>query len=599
MLPKRARLLEAYEGLLEECQLEVFLHHHPTSEHVFPSATPGEEEDDGQSESRSGSDREGSSTSQAQSEESDDHHVGWTEVELSHFFRSLARRSRLFPDLISQDLSFSKSTSQVAHLLSLLERQSNLHEEEIWCDPVYMQRVAPVKAERRSRRIARLQSAHEVSPQWLSFEEEMAAGLRQWQELDDAEEKGEACANAEQSGSSIEEGVLESGSVISWDIQVTNALLFLRHHPSTCPDTNPANFSYDVPLAASSGNETSSELDLFSFSALLGVQLLMNSYDDDGISITPPSQSYTTFALLHPVPETCYDLEEKKEVLAWRVLYRAVELGILAWVKVQDTEGKLPDGEIMRKPRPRLRSTQREGPKFNRFETGRLVWLDTVPGEGNAKACERMQQARTAAMCRLMNTLLWEDIRQIAMCQVGQERGAKVQEQSLRFASDSPSRAKKREGGDSFKGIDLSAYPPGKLRKTVRARIARRIERYGEAIALAMPIEAQKTGRKRKGEAQEAGGPRKRPLSGHLAVLERQQADEPGDEADDEEDEEDEDEEAAARATATAEPTRPLLKLRRFDQAGFSGEEVLGLLSTTALESLRLFNPRTLKRIAV
>ncbi|CAO1616139.1 unnamed protein product [Parajaminaea phylloscopi] len=94
----------------------------------------------------------------------------WSPAELSAFFPSLARHSRLRPDLISRDLQCSKTAPQVAHYLALLESAS-------------------LKADWRHQRgkfstqVLQSRPAREVPAKWIELEEKLATGFDDHVEL--------------------------------------------------------------------------------------------------------------------------------------------------------------------------------------------------------------------------------------------------------------------------------------------------------------------------------------------------------------------------------------------------------------------------------
>lgn len=139
----------------------------------------------------------------------------WTEAEQSAFFPSLARHSRLRPDLISDDLDGTKTAVQVSHYISLLKAASH----RLIQSDQYRQSGA--------RRIRALPSAKEVPAHWTALEEEAARQLTVQESLIRQSPVPEKVIqdSVQISGSS-------HGGPVPWDSQVLNALLFLRQQAS-------------------------------------------------------------------------------------------------------------------------------------------------------------------------------------------------------------------------------------------------------------------------------------------------------------------------------------------------------------------------------
>ncbi|UZJ53018.1 hypothetical protein CBS101457_002338 [Exobasidium rhododendri] len=656
----RARLAEAYEGLLEECRLELYLHRYPhialeaikeggTKEEArsLESETTNtniegeedevlddvvadmsseesdehdeEEDDDDEEEEEEGEEEE------EEEEEDDDDGYGygegrytasmdadepldaWTEAELAMLFPSLARRSRFFPDLISRDLNHSKSTSQVALYLSQLKAQSDLQEEDSLARSLRNQtHTSHPKAERASRRIARLSVAHEMSAEWLEFEETQAATLGRWEDLDDAEERREGSHFAS-AADELEIGAMirEQEGVVSWDSQVTNALLYLRHAPSTCPSSNDVNFFYEIPLAASSDLDS---VELFSFPVSSAVRLLTCNILHNEELGQSQTQSYSAFSAIHPTPDTHKGTDEQRRELAWRIVYRGVELGLCAWVELTERRGSLPRGKILNRIYPPIHSTHKN---LRHYEQGMLVWPDTMPhSEGSANARLNLEVARQLSRGRLLNTLLWKEVSSINTFQDrkrADQRSEKGKADQPASSSPRPSTSASNEGDDFFKGFDLSIYPDLPERKRAKIRIIRRIERYGEEIALSMPVDAQQKGRKRKVvevvEVLSSSSRKRRKL---------QESGDDGDEADNEDESgqeegdvaEEEEGDVSRRGGegiegAPLEANRTPVRLTRLEQIGIAGERLSSLLPVETRESLDLFNINTVNKMAL
>lgn len=636
--PRQARLAEAYEVLLEECRLDAFTHHHPTAWDLLEDekgSIAGGDVDQVEAEAEeSASESDGSSTSSSIASSSPDLSrsntpgleeesgptaqdwlVGWTEAELAVFFPSLARRSRWFPDLISQDLNYSKSPSQVAHLLSLLRRGSNLQEEE---NRAQIQKkegsLAASRLSRKSRRIGRLLCANEVSDEWLAFEEDMASQLQHWQDNDDAKdgcsdldtnvkhqsEQGDQDFQrvAEEEEATADQATKDE-SVVSWDDQVTNALLFLRHHHSTNADTNSADFLYSVPLSAWFGE---SELKLFSFSSAVAIQLLISRDYEAGLR----TSAYKSFSRLHSTPKTHMDNEDKGESLAWRILFRGVELGVLSWVKFTAKKDEiLPEGRLVSKVDRSLRSTQLDASTFKRAEGARLIWLDTLVGDRRGQAAlAKLQRARLTATRRLLNTLTWEEAQSLhaRLRQSEAQPAQPIVNGSSRLAAIK--KRKERENSSVDLGLDLSSYSYLE-RNRIRARLRSRIKRHGKGAALAMPLDPQHSGR-RKFEGEGNGNQaRKRSRLEVGAELQEDPAKELGEDEESEsressEEEEEDDTENDVEDEQLAERLPDYnVQPQRFEQIGVTLDFVISQLSETTQNTMKMFYISAIKSVAM
>ena len=518
MRQDEARLAEAYETLYDECRLQTYLDHHPSevdsNEEELDNAGQGndeEQEEEQQQEADgaiSATDAEDSEEEVAEgssrispsdngnddldkSEESKDlFEEGWTRSEVSTFFTSLGRRSRLFPDLISRDLKHSKSTSQVAHLLALLKQKACSGEESSKGLTLKGTTQASSKTLGKRRRIEKMKAAHEVSDDWLAFEEKMAGRLRVWQQAEDMEDFTTATPARD-----------SKDGCVTWDEQVLNVLLFLRHHPLISPDANAANTTCDVPLSVLSSQDAA-EQRIFSFAAKIVPSLL-------GLK----ERSYLMFAKVHPVPSTrrknstnTEAVKEDLESLAAKVLFRGAELGIIAWVEVDG----FGSGEEL--PQARLLKNSKSWPSS--LPEGRLVWLDTVINHRDSKAASVMlDHVREAAAHRILNNLRWSEARTLAEY-FGNAGSEEVNDETSTTTATNPIQSPSQllqdverltRAGSEYKGwvdgylaqanYSSLTYPE---RNRLRSRVHRRIQLFGIEKALAMPLEAQTAGRKRK-----------------------------------------------------------------------------------------------------
>jgi hypothetical protein len=621
--PRLERLAEAYELLWDECRLEAYLHRYPP---VVSASEEREAIPDTGDENESSTDSDLSSTPSVieetaskengttqgddveDSNSDEDWLASWTAAEMALFFPSLARRSRWFPDLIAQDLGFSKSPSQVDHLLTLLKRQSEQKKKSTQAK-LEQDAYAPSISDRRSRRIARLPGAHEVSKEWIDLEETLATRLRKWQDIEDVEcdapeEVGQseqpADIEAQQQRNEIDDEDKEKTDIciVRWDTQVTNALLFLRHSPECSPDTNAANFLYNVPLSAWSGE---SELELYCFSASLAVELFANK----GLTRRKALSAYKSFSRVHPTPNTQLRKQNKSKTktLAWRVLLRGVELGILAWVHLGGARAdSLPEGCLPESANRKIKSTQVKQAVFDRAEKHHLVWLDTIKGDSRSKAAaEVLQAARDSATQRLIKSLQWDEALAINQSLTSMNLGNAdpvVTAEGSQPPSASPMAVEKEKTTSvnySFDDVDLSSYSYAERNK-IRARFRARVARFGREAALAMPIEAQKVGRKRKGEELDSNATTAKKKARRENIQPQANVREDEGDADDEAGGDEEMEEVVASES----PNRLLLasvKLPRFEQIGVSLETVILLLSQPTRDALKLFNVKAMKQI--
>lgn len=512
MKTKNARLAEAYELLWEECQLEAYLRHHPTdedqvnadAEHSEDAHESGIRSEEDSNDEESDNDDEGSvpivdsselASSNACAHETrnepigeDQGEEGWTEAELSIFFTSLARRSGLFPDLISQDMDYVKSTSQIAQLLSRFKSESRRQDLQ---KSMNDEKSQATRVSRKIRAIKMMRGAHEVSDEWLAFEEQMAAKLSAWQVTEDAETDQAGHLGPEDGvGETSKEPANDDGQadVVDWDTQVLNTLLYLRHHPATSPDLNEANcFLSEGP--SSMQEEPKSQL--FYFHASI-VPSLFNSKDQ--------STSYRSFARCHPVPSIkSRNLERTKQqqqhfqqAMTTEILYRGVELGILARIGLSQSDDE---------SEARAKILDRGG------VGGNLIWLDTIPHQARrADAARQLRVAREAAAQRLMNTLRWKEARAVGILLRSEDR---KDEQSI----GRKSRAFSMDEKEQIQAyISQCEKPPSSYaeRNRLISRIKGRIKRYGIQAALEMPLEAQAVGRKRKSDEEDSSASSKK-----------------------------------------------------------------------------------------
>ncbi|CAO1634564.1 unnamed protein product [Sympodiomycopsis kandeliae] len=273
----------------------------------------------------------------------------WSAEDVTLFFRSLARRSRWRPDLISSDLGGRKSSVQVASYIDQLSQASGL---------------VPSLRDSGGHPAAR-----EVSEEWLDFEERYALKLQGAQD-----EKDKRLAHDTQEK---EPDAKDSSD----DQKVCNAVLFLQSHrgksdPSRCCQVSKAKDSAQM-----------ASLPTLTFSELSNVMQLNTSASSREREI--PRQTYQLFGSDHLLPdlhprkspgrpkkikrksranEDPRDADSAPIVGTLRILVRAVELGLLFPIQQIDhaTTGDgngesryilRQDGNIYR-GRKRIKSTQ-------------------------------------------------------------------------------------------------------------------------------------------------------------------------------------------------------------------------------------------------
>lgn len=377
----------------------------------------GEDDEDGSSDGK----HAGSHSYSRQSEPLETQH-GWSDTELDLFFTSLARHSRLRPDLIAADLSDHKTPSQVAHLIHRFEQEKGAAES----------RETLSKRKRRPQKRT-CPAAFEMSSSWIAYEERIATHLRVWQDAQDAE--------------AFDLGLDPARSNTDWDSQVCTILLFLRHTPVLNPDMHEPNVCLLLPSKV--------KLDVFAFSAEQAIEVLVGKRK----AITNRS-SLNIFAIDHPVPrlamrhgDSVYDL------LAWRVLYRSIELGLLACIEIK-AGARTQTAELV--SAQGMESTERMS-VFHRNPGQMLVWREVLPSNttqdqsnNDIQAATRIGATRSEATQRLVNTMKLRELKGVSGLFFSRMQGKENESNPSRAQFDEPA-AGNCDPADSTGGVQQPA----------------------------------------------------------------------------------------------------------------------------------------------
>lgn len=260
----------------------------------------------------------------------------WSEEEQHAFFCSLARRSRLRPDLISADLGARKTPAQVAHYLSQLHEEAK-HLTDAGTIPT------------RKRRIRYTPTAHEASEQWIAAEEMCAAQMQAEEQRPRDDPKAGLLSKKAPVPSRT------SVMPVSWDEQVLNATLFLRRFPNADHEAMQA----DLKLAPIYPRKIAAPIFRISqFIAIISIKRSDKRKKAQGAA----KEEFRQFAETHPVPSmdgkkaarrgapakkkrrlvgtsdedsdaaTSLDAARGSETVPYRIVLRALELGLLMLV---------------------------------------------------------------------------------------------------------------------------------------------------------------------------------------------------------------------------------------------------------------------------
>lgn len=405
----------------------------------------------------------------------------WSQSEIRLFFRGLVRHSRWRADVIAADfLRGTKSEAQVQQLLQLLRRQATRRmgaKHRPHADGRHMMRAMGTgglnEAARKRQRAVRAAAAVEMSDEWITFEEAQAQTLARWQ---DEPRQG-----------------AEEAEIVSWDRQVLNATLFLRCH-SVVGDVSDQVGVHGCILKLPQGSATATYCSLSELTGRLKrVQRLSHR-----------GPSYRRFSEEYAVP--AISRKRSKESVALRVIHRAVELGLLAWVHIQGDSATL--SAIITQV-----DDGREGLVSTRWEkdlpfppNAHLIWVDSIkstntvlepwlPPDAIESARTSLQQSRVH-LARIQSQSL-------TISELSALEQAIVFKHSHRSQTSLAPFPPQNSASETFyRGFDLSNIPREQW-KSVKGKIRARLSRG----AADMPIDVNvSAGRKRRRRSSPSDG---------------------------------------------------------------------------------------------
>ncbi|PWN18328.1 hypothetical protein BCV69DRAFT_285296 [Microstroma glucosiphilum] len=429
--------------------------------------------------------------------------LGWTEAEQSAFFPSLARHSRLRPDLISDDLDGTKTAAQVSHYISLLEAAT--------------QRLVRSDHYRQSgpRRIRALPSAKEVPAHWTALEAEAARQL----DADDGTPHQPVVENKIRQKTG-QRGGMSHTPPVPWDSQVLNALLFLRQQAVKSGQRGTT-----AQIELKKRGTLPSRVSTFTFGELLHTMIYRARTDKKAKG--EGNAAWMRYSQTHPVPplpkpkrlagaqrskmlpptgreadardaeataiEEADDIESAHGGVAYRLILRAIELGFLLRATPvkkpsdKDKDDLMPrfylhlarDGTGIRHKRHREISSDAPAPLPHKvLRQTHLVWADKLPvhllHESGARelarqartAEEKLREGKKAALDRILSSVSIEEGYWLATLLQPTSSGSIL-----------PERTNKDQ--ESIAGVDALASLSSKDRNRVRMRIKRYEAKYG------------------------------------------------------------------------------------------------------------------------
>lgn len=192
----------------------------------------------------------------------------WTLEEQSLFFAALSRRSKHFPDLIAEDLGRTKTSTQVAQYINLLEAAARRDDQA-----------------RRRATVPRA-AARELPAEWIRREEKLAAALPR---CDEPAKELPLTADP-------------FWITASWtDEQVANAAVFARYHQRMSQCGELVSLQHEHSADESERSESHARVTAYKFKDILRT-IACHRTDETSVRGQATS-SYQSFAELHPVPD--------------------------------------------------------------------------------------------------------------------------------------------------------------------------------------------------------------------------------------------------------------------------------------------------------
>lgn len=406
----------------------------------------------------------------------------WSRSELQSFFRGLARHSRWRPDLIATDyLNNLKSEVEVCELLALFRRRSIEDTGALYpvrADGRHMLRMMRLgqisrgNARRKRKRSITADAAVEMSNEWIAFEEAQARLLAHWH--DDPRQQTDR----------------DEGVVVPWDRQVINAALYLRSSYDVCGG---------VPISSLENGLQHCNLKVTQGSAIAVLcslsELLSRLERIRGRNLQHPS--FKRFSEEYAVPAIRKTNSMKPPTL--KIIHRAVELGLLAWVYVQEDVGSRPTVKLAATGDRKLGILANRG-ELTTHSHMHLIWIDSVESSASfqdprlsltqiEQAKSTLQQGRLDLARTHCQSLTYSELSSLeqGMATEGHPRQTQISSMSV----DTP---RVSDLDSIYRGFDLSDIPREQW-KGVKGKIRARLSR-GSAN---LPVDACiKGGRKKK-----------------------------------------------------------------------------------------------------
>lgn len=381
----------------------------------------------------------------------------WSDEDLALFFTSLARRSRLRPDLIADDLGGRKTTFQVSAYLSQLSAAT------LDATPTRPFAICP--------------AAREVSDKWLKQEERLAGRLQ---------------------------GQLNDKT--TYDQKVCNATWFLHSRLDfvrTCD-----------PIAI----ETST-VPAYALADLAAEMQIRRA--GRGLKRGMPRQRYRVFGELHPLPtltggdefkrgrprkvkrrrrddgvEELHHEDGPDKTSAYRVLIRAIELGLLLVVQDEGQRHTLPGltrhTEVVKYKGQPIGSKQKAPLPKDHLDSLRVVFVTAIPeGVDSSKlslhrsGLARMQEASVDGLSRILASVTHEEMRWLEARDVATPSQQHASNTSQPQSSTAITRGRGHTR-DEYRGYSLAGMSADE-RERFKARIRAREAKYGAELTRQSP----------------------------------------------------------------------------------------------------------------